>query len=144
MTKTSAGGGDETLPLQPQVLTEVIETTSNKSRKRGRKRVLRGHLTVATPAGDFNGSAWGGTLPAMWIRTTPVEEASGLLRRLYDEAIARAGKVYAIVQSMSLNPRVLRSSIALYRDIMMGTSPLTRTQRELLATAVSRLNECHY
>jgi len=73
-----------------------------------------------------------------------MSEASGLLRKIYDEAITRAGKIYAIVRSMSLNPRVLRSSLGLYRDVMMGTSPLSRTQRELLATAVSRFNECHY
>ena len=80
----------------------------------------------------------------MWIQTTSVSEASGLLRKIYDEAITRAGMVYAIVRSMSLNPRVLRSSLGLYRDVMMGSSPLSRTQRELLATAVSRFNECHY
>lgn len=80
----------------------------------------------------------------MWIQTTSVSEASGLLRKIYDEAITRAGKVYAIVRSMSLNPRVLRSSLGLYRDVMMGTSPLSRAQRELLATSVSRFNECHY
>ena len=80
----------------------------------------------------------------MWIHTPSEADATGLLRRLYDEAVARAGKVYAIVRSMGLNPRVLRSSIQLYRDIMMGTSPLTRAQRELLATAVSRFNECEY
>ena len=83
-------------------------------------------------------------LGPMWIKTTSVDEAKGLLRRLYDEAIARAGKVYAIVRVMSPNPRVLRSSIGLYRDLMMGTSPLSRAQRELLATTVSRLNACHY
>ncbi len=83
-------------------------------------------------------------LARMWIRTTSVEEATGLLRRIYDEAITRAGKVYAIVRSMSPNPRVLRSSLQLYRDVMMGSSPLSRTQRELLATAVSRFNDCHY
>ena len=59
-------------------------------------------------------------------------------------AIGRAGKVYAIVRSMSLNPRVLKSSIRLYRDVMMGSSPLSRAQRELLATAVSRINTCDY
>jgi len=80
----------------------------------------------------------------MWIETTSVADAKGLLRRLYDEAIGRAGKVYAIVRSMSLNPRVLKSSIRLYRDVMMGSSPLSRAQRELLATAVSRINTCDY
>ena len=80
----------------------------------------------------------------MWIRTVGADAAKGLLRRLYDEAIARAGKVYAVVAAMSPNPRVLRSSVQLYRDVMFGSSPLTRRQRELLATAVSRFNECDY
>jgi len=73
-----------------------------------------------------------------------MDEAAGLLRKIYDEAIARAGKIYAIVRCMSANPRVLRSSLRLYRDVMMGSSPLTRAQRELLAASVSRFNECHY
>ena len=80
----------------------------------------------------------------MWIETTAVNDATGLLKRLYKAAIDRAGKVYAIVRVMSPNPPVLRSSIALYRDLMMGDSPLSRAQREMLATAVSRFNDCHY
>jgi alkylhydroperoxidase family enzyme len=83
-------------------------------------------------------------LGGMWIHTVHASAASGLLKRIYDAAVERAGKVYAIVASMSLNPRVLRSSMQLYREIMMGESPLSRQQRELLATAVSRFNECHY
>jgi alkylhydroperoxidase family enzyme len=45
---------------------------------------------------------------------------------------------------MSLNPRALRDSIAFYATIMMGDSPLSRAQREMLAVVVSSENHCHY
>jgi alkylhydroperoxidase family enzyme len=79
-----------------------------------------------------------------WIREVPIDEATGLLRRLFDEAIARAGRVWKIVHIMSVNPPLLDASIRLYATAMKGASPLTRVQRELLATVVSAELECHY
>ena len=72
------------------------------------------------------------------------EDADGLLAEEYEAAIGRAGKVYNIVSSMSLNPAVLRQSMELYKAIMFGPSGLTRQERELLATVVSATNECYY
>jgi alkylhydroperoxidase family enzyme len=80
-----------------------------------------------------------------WIRTIPPEEASGLLKRLYDEAVARAGKVFNVVRIQSLRPEVLEAGMALYRELMRSPrSPLSRAQREMIAVAVSRANDCHY
>jgi alkylhydroperoxidase family enzyme len=79
-----------------------------------------------------------------WIRQVPVEAASGRLAKEYEAALARAGRLWHIVQIMSLNPRVLRASMDQYAAIMFGPSPLSRVQRELLATAVSAELECHY
>jgi alkylhydroperoxidase family enzyme len=80
-----------------------------------------------------------------WIRTIDPASAEGLLKTLYDEAVARAGKVFNIVRLQSLRPRVLRSSIQLYVELMRSADGvLTRAQRELIATVVSRENGCHY
>lgn len=79
-----------------------------------------------------------------WIQQVPVDEATGRLREHFDAAIRRAGRVWNIVHIMSINPRVLESSMRLYIDIMRGRSPLTRAQRELLATVVSAELDCHY
>ena len=78
------------------------------------------------------------------LRLTEVDEATGELRAEYDAAIGRAGKVFNIVKSMSLRPGVLRRSMELYKGIMFGPSGLSRQERELLATVVSQVNECHY
>jgi alkylhydroperoxidase family enzyme len=78
------------------------------------------------------------------LRLIEEAEASGLLAEEYDAAVARAGKVFNIVKAMSLRPPVLRSSMRLYREIMFGESALSRQERELLATVVSRANDCFY
>lgn len=79
-----------------------------------------------------------------WIQEVPPKDASGLLRQQFDEALERAGRVWNIVQVMSLSPEALRDSIRLYLTIMKGESPLSRVQREMLATVVSVELECHY
>ncbi|MGE0641571.1 MAG: carboxymuconolactone decarboxylase family protein [Thermoanaerobaculia bacterium] len=49
-----------------------------------------------------------------------------------------------ILAVSSLNPRSMEDHARLYRGLMFGTSPLSRTERELVATVVSRTNGCHY
>ena len=79
-----------------------------------------------------------------YLRLVNEDEATGLLKQEYDAAVARAGKVFNIVKSMSLGPGVLRRSMQLYREVMFGRSGLSRIERELLAVVVSRANDCHY
>jgi alkylhydroperoxidase family enzyme len=79
-----------------------------------------------------------------YLRLIGEGEATGELRDEYDAALARAGKVFNIVKSMSLNPRVLGASMGLYKAIMFGPSELSRVERELLAVVVSCANDCHY
>jgi alkylhydroperoxidase family enzyme len=78
------------------------------------------------------------------IQLIEPDDADGLLAEEYEAAVARAGKVFNIVKSMSLSPGTLRASMGLYRAIMFGPSGLTRQERELLATVVSAANECYY
>ena len=79
-----------------------------------------------------------------WIRQIPIEEATGLLKREFEKALERAGRVWKIVHVMSLNPPVLREGIGFYGALMFGRSPLSRAQRELLATVVSAELDCRY
>ena len=79
-----------------------------------------------------------------WIRQVPVAEATGLLKRLLDAAVARAGRVWHIVHIMSVNPPVMDTSMRFYAALMKGHSPLSRAQRELLATVTSAELDCFY
>lgn len=79
-----------------------------------------------------------------WIQEVRPEDAKGLLKRVYDEAVKRAGRIWNIVRVMSLNPETGQRSFALYAAIMKGPSPLTKYQRELLAVVVSAEVDCFY
>ena len=80
-----------------------------------------------------------------WIQTVDPAEARGLLLRLYDAAMRRAGRVFNIIRIQSLRPKVLRSSTQLYLEVMQSRdSGLSRAQREMIATTVSQINGCFY
>lgn len=79
-----------------------------------------------------------------FIKIIEPEEATGDLKTEYDAAIKRAGKVFNILKVQSLNPATLRASMQLYSTTVHGASGLTRAEREMLATVVSRANDCFY
>ena len=80
-----------------------------------------------------------------WIQTTKPEEATGSLSRQYKASIKRAGKVYQIIEVQSRRPKVLRASTQLYVEIMHSSeNALSRAQREMIATTVSKINDCFY
>lgn len=79
-----------------------------------------------------------------WIKVIYAQEARGFLKKQYDAAVERAGRIFNIVSIMSQNPRALKTSMDFYSALMYGRSPLSRGQREMLATVVSRANHCVY
>lgn len=79
-----------------------------------------------------------------WIKVFSVSEAKGVLQKEYQAAQKRAGRIWHIVSIMSQNPRALKTSMDFYSALMFGRSPLSRSQREMLATVVSAANHCVY
>ena len=79
-----------------------------------------------------------------YIKQITVGQATGLLKRELEKAVARAGRVWNIVQIMSLNGRTMKSAMEMYGATMFAESPLSRQQREMLAVVVSKVNHCDY
>lgn len=79
-----------------------------------------------------------------WIEQISVDKATGFLKKQFDDAIKRAGRIWHIVHIMSPNPRVMKASMDFYGAIMYGKSPLSRVQREMLAVVVARKLDCYY
>lgn len=79
-----------------------------------------------------------------YIQQTQPHQASGLIKKIYTDAISRAGKVWNIVKLTGINPRMTRAHLGLYQSIMHKDSALTPRMREALAVIVSSANECHY
>ena len=79
-----------------------------------------------------------------WVRTIEPEDAEGELKAEYERAIGRAGRVANVLKISSLHPTALKRWVQLYQAVMFKTEPLSRSERELVATVVSQENGCHY
>ena len=79
-----------------------------------------------------------------YINIVSLERATGLLKKQYEAALARAGRIWGIVSIMSPNARAMKVSLDFYKTLMYGPSPLSRGRREMLAVVVSATNHCVY
>ena len=79
-----------------------------------------------------------------WIKTVPYAEASGELKKIYDETKANLWKIINLVKIQSLRPETMAIGRNLYRHLMTIPDGLNSKQRVLIATVVSSLNGCHY
>jgi alkylhydroperoxidase family enzyme len=79
-----------------------------------------------------------------WIRTVPKDEATGPLAKLYERFAPGDQQVDNILGIHSLHPQSLADHFALYKTLMYGGGALSRPEREMVAVAVSKANDCHY
>ncbi len=79
-----------------------------------------------------------------FIKQVTIDQATGLVKIELEKAAKRAGRIWNIVQIMSLNGRVMKASMEMYGATMFAESPLSRQQREMLAVVVSKANHCVY
>ncbi len=79
-----------------------------------------------------------------WIRVAEEGEAQGELAEIYDEVRKSRGRVSNVMKLHSLDPKAMRLHLQIYLHLIYGKSPVTRTQREMIAVLVSQLNGCNY
>lgn len=80
-----------------------------------------------------------------WIHVIPEEEAEGELKALYEQEFdSEKQGTDNILAVHSLNPPTLRAHADLYHTVMHAKSPLSRSEREMVAVVVSAINKCHY
>ncbi|KAA3637661.1 MAG: peroxidase [Calditrichaeota bacterium] len=72
------------------------------------------------------------------------EKASDKLKELYQRYGGKSKQPANIIRVSGVNPDVMKYHVDLYRAIMIQKSELTRHQREMIATVVSAINNCHY
>jgi alkylhydroperoxidase family enzyme len=72
------------------------------------------------------------------------EGRAGRLGALYRKHRRPDGLVDNILRVSSLNPAALANHLSLYEHLMRGESGLSLAERELIAVAVSVVNDCHY
>jgi len=85
-----------------------------------------------------------------WVKTIDETEATGRLGEVYAKLLGstlggrRISKMPSIMKCMDLRPDALLSVWQLNSAVTFGASTLGRTREEMIATAVSAVNHCHY
>jgi uncharacterized peroxidase-related enzyme len=79
-----------------------------------------------------------------WVRTVPDDAAAGKLREVYERVRQRAGLVPNIAKVQSLRPATMDYGFGLYCQLMDDPTGISRRERVLIATVVSKVNGCFY
>ncbi len=79
-----------------------------------------------------------------WVQMVSEEAARDKLCELYQRARARAGFIPNIATVQSLRPETALRGFDLYCQVMDAPSGISRRERVLIATVVSRVNGCWY
>jgi uncharacterized peroxidase-related enzyme len=66
------------------------------------------------------------------------------LRAVFDKCVEKLGFVPNVLKAYSLRPQKLRNFVAMYNELMLGPSGLSKLEREMVAVVVSAANRCYY
>lgn len=81
------------------------------------------------------------------VSALPLGEPAGLdddLKAVYAKCVEKLGFVPNVLQAYSLRPRKLRNFMAMYDELMLAPSGLSKLEREMVAVVVSSANRCYY
>jgi uncharacterized peroxidase-related enzyme len=81
------------------------------------------------------------------ISALGVPDAAALeddLRVIWRKCVDKLGFVPNVFSTYSLKPRRLRNFMAMYNEIMLSESGLSKLEREMIAVVVSSANRCYY
>jgi uncharacterized peroxidase-related enzyme len=79
-----------------------------------------------------------------WVQMVSEEAATGKLRELYQRSRERAGVVPNIAKLQSLRPETASRGFGLYCQVMDDPTGISKRERVLIATVVSKVNGCLY
>lgn len=72
------------------------------------------------------------------------EALEGDLRELFALCTEKLGIVPNVLRAYSLRPQKLRNFVAMYNELMLAPSGLSKLEREMVAVVVSSANRCYY
>ena len=83
-------------------------------------------------------------LTALKLPVPPRQKLPADLKKYFGICDEKIGFVPNVLQTYSFDEGKLRAFIAMYNDLMLEDSPLTKLEREMIAVVVSAANRCYY
>ena len=76
--------------------------------------------------------------------TLPAAELTPAMRGYFDKCMEKLGFVPNVLAAYAFDMAKLEAFVAMYNDLMLAPSGLTKLEREMIAVAVSSHNKCYY
>jgi uncharacterized peroxidase-related enzyme len=74
----------------------------------------------------------------------PAAELSPAMRGYFDKCMEKLGFIPNVLAAYAFDMAKLEAFVAMYNDLMLAPSGLTKLEREMIAVAVSSENRCYY
>lgn len=74
----------------------------------------------------------------------PIDPAPADMAAYFDKCVDKLGMIPNVLAAYSFSPEKFRAFTALYNDLMLAESGLSKLEREMIAVVVSSLNRCFY
>jgi uncharacterized peroxidase-related enzyme len=81
------------------------------------------------------------------VSALPIADPATLdedLTAVYAKCVEKLGLVPNVLRAYSLRPQKLRNFMAMYNELMLAPSGLSKLEREMVAVVVSSANRCYY
>ncbi|MGB0960456.1 MAG: peroxidase-related enzyme [Halocynthiibacter sp.] len=78
------------------------------------------------------------------LNLTPLDPLPDATARFFEICEEKLGLVPNVLKAYAFDVEKLNAFSAMYNDLMLGESGLTKLERELIAVAVSSVNKCYY
>jgi uncharacterized peroxidase-related enzyme len=89
-------------------------------------------------------SAADGDDTAITALTLPAAELTPAMRGYFDKCVEKLGFVPNVLAAYAFDMAKLEAFVAMYNDLMLAPSGLSKLEREMIAVAVSAENRCYY
>jgi uncharacterized peroxidase-related enzyme len=76
--------------------------------------------------------------------TLPAAEITPAMRGYFDKCMEKLGFVPNVLAAYAFDMAKLEAFVAMYNDLMLAPSGLSKLEREMIAVAVSAENSCYY
>jgi uncharacterized peroxidase-related enzyme len=84
------------------------------------------------------------TRDVMALEIEPTGELSPETKAYFDKCQEKLGMVPNVLLSYAFDEKKLRAFTDTYNDLMLGSSNLSKLEREMIAVVVSAINHCYY
>jgi uncharacterized peroxidase-related enzyme len=89
-------------------------------------------------------SAADGDDTAITALTLPAAELTPAMRGYFEKCMEKLGFVPNVLAAYAFDMAKLEAFVAMYNDLMLAPSGLSKLEREMIAVAVSAENRCYY